>query len=173
MKGNISKSFLRNRNIRIVTILVVTFILLMIIISVCRGCSNDIERGGTYRPTLPEIQLNGDDGHTSTQSVSGIKLKATTGFVFNAKTRFQNVDIPNLSDNEYAFTFAIYLSDGTEVVRSDYVLPGETVNVVETKSELKPGIYSGALLVYRCFTKSEPHTAISQCEFPIEIKVIE
>lgn len=61
-------------------------------------------------------------------------------------------------------------NDGTEVFKSDYVYPGETLTSIKLGTELKSGTYKNAIMLYRCYTTDTSHIAVSQCEFPIEIK---
>lgn len=172
MKGNISKNLdrdtqtCRKRSV-VISIIIVLLILLFVTIFIV---SNNSPNDGSYRPTLPDINLNADDGYTQDQAQRGIKLMAVTGLTFKEGSLEQSVDIPNVSSNEYAFIISIYLADGTEVFKSDYVYPGDTLTSIKLTTELKSGTYKNAVMLYRCYTTDTSHIAVSQCEFPIEIK---
>lgn len=171
MKGNISKTCDRRNVCRRNAIIIVIMLLLLfaVTIPIVLLCNHG---GNSYRPDLPDIKLNGDDGYSPNQTQQGIKLKGATGLVFEAGSLEQTVDIPNVSENEYAFVLSLYLADGTQIFKSDYIYPGDVLNAIKLNQTLRSGIYKNALMVYSCYTVDASHIAVSQCEFPIEIKCI-
>ena len=169
MKGNITKTRdRRSARRRNATILVIILLLLFTVtLSIVLLCGNG---DNSYRPDLPEIRLNGDDGFSPNQTQKGIMLRGATGLVFEEGSLEQTVDIPNVQENEYAFVLSIYLADGTQLFKSYYVYRGDVLKKIKLNQTLRSGIYKNALMVYSCYTVDASHIAVSQCEFPIEIK---
>jgi len=171
MKGNITKSFCQSSKSRVVIIAVaIVFIILAIAAVFLLKGNNDA--GGGYRPTLPEIQLNGDDGFVENTAQQGIELPATNGLVFDGGTTTQSVNFYNPEKNQCVVTVALYLADGTLLYESDYLRPSDIVQTIEISRELKVGLYKGALMVYNCYSMTEPYVPVSRCEFPIEIRCV-
>lgn len=65
----------------------------------------------------------------------------------------QAVKLYNPSGNVCLFLVTMYLPDGKEIYRSGILKPGEDLNSIRLMSELEPGIYKDALLVYSCFSQ--------------------
>ena len=173
MKGNIKENFCQSfkKRLPIVAVVIVAIALVLLLVFALKGCNDDGNTGG-YRPTLPEIQLNGDDGYIENAPQQGIELPATTGLVFNGGSKTQSVDFYNPSKNQCVVTVSLYLADGTLLYESDYLRPSDVVQTIEISRELKTGLYKGALMVYNCYSMTEPYVPISRCEFPIEIRCV-
>lgn len=169
MKRIITKDNSANRRLTTAIIIAAFIIAVSLVFAVVYNLSHQDEGSGAFHPGLPTISFNDGNGYSQRGETGGILLKATTGFSFVSGTKVQEIDIPNDRANDCAFTLSIYLADGTEVFCSDYLYPGESLRRIQLSKELDPGIYKNALLIYQCYTISEPHCAISQCEFRVEI----
>ena len=109
-----------------------------------------------------------NDGYVS-PSDSGVQIEAASGFIMNAGVTAQSVKFNNSRSNDCAFIVTLYLADGTEIYKSDYLYPGDSINEIELKRTLKAGLYKDALMVYQLYS-IESHKPINRCEFPIEIQ---
>lgn len=119
--------------------------------------------------TEPEVVVNGDIGYESPEN-SNVKLKATNGLVFNADSDYQEVDFVNEND-DYGLKAVGILGNGVELFSSGLILPGETCCELNLAHSLEAGTYHNCILVYKIYSLNE-NNFITQCEFPIEIKVI-
>lgn len=123
------------------------------------------------RSTLPDVIINGDDdGYTGEDD--GVAINATNGIILKSGTKKQHISLDNPKQNDCEMTITIYLSDGTEVFKSDYLQPGESVGDADINVVLKSGKYRNAMILYRCFKADKNHTPITQTEIPVEIGCI-
>lgn len=127
-------------------------------------------RDGAIPIGEPEVYVNGDIGYEPVSDNNGMVLKAVTGIRLKADAIIQEFEIPNSSSNKYAISAFIILGDGTIIYESGFLYPGEIVEEIELYKSLDKGTYKNSILLYKFYTVDEPHTFISQCEFPIEIK---
>lgn len=152
-----------------ISIIAIALVVTVAIVIICKNG----ESPGSYRNGLPDVIINGnEDADYIGTSSSGVVIKATNGLELKSGTLSQTVDFENPNQNQCAITVSIYLSNGTCIYESGYIYPGETVSKIELSTELKSGIYANALMYYRCYSTDKSHTAISQCEIPIEIRCI-
>lgn len=121
-------------------------------------------------PDIPDISLSGDLGYEQA-TADEVTIQATTGFVFQAHSLQQSVDIQNPKKNKYGFVICLYLGDGTLLYKSTIVDPGERITSIELSKSLESGIYRNSVMVYRFYSTGD-NRPISQCEFPVEIKAI-
>ena len=119
------------------------------------------------------LTFGDDDGYEAAQSGASIELRATAGYVFYADREEQDVDFINFAENPCALVGAVYLGDGTEVLRTGMLFPGDAVTKMKLSTELKPGVYRNALMVYEIYAISGEGAMQNRCEFPIEITYIE
>ena len=171
MKGNKQTDFLNcvKRHWYIVAAVIV-FIALLIYLMSQTGCCHSEDKPVANGDILPTIRFNGDNGYIPTPENKGMKLDVVSGYVFKPDVTDQDIGFTNYNSNKYAIKAFLYLADGTGIYESKYMLPGETIGAISLSKPLKAGIYKNALLVYRFYTTDDAHTAISQCEFPIEIQ---
>lgn len=59
--------------------------------------------------------------------------------------------VSNPTQNTCYFIVSIILPDGSEVYRSSYLAPGQSLGDVELSKPLTPGTYEGAVARYSCF----------------------
>jgi|LSQX01.3.fsa_nt_gb hypothetical protein len=59
--------------------------------------------------------------------------------------------VSNSEQNSCYFVVSIILPDGSEVYRSSYLAPGQSLGDVELSKPLAPGTYEGAVARYSCF----------------------
>ena len=116
----------------------------------------------------PEIVVNGDVGYTE-NSNRGVLLKATNGLTFKANESRQEVLFPNDDANAYAIKAVVVMGDGSELLSSELIYPGEVCKEVNLTHPLKTGVYKNSILVYKIYNEGN---FVTQCEFPIEIKVV-
>ena len=180
MKGNISnwiKSEEKRPQRRIILLVFVVVVIIVVLLLSLRQCSLHTQTTEDITSTdsvLPTIRFNGNDGYNSGGSKSGsngMKLQAVSGLVLKQGELEQNVKFANYKDNKFAFRLSMYLSDGTLLYESDYVNPGSELRHIKMSKGLNAGLYSNALLVYRVYSTDDAHTEITQCEFPMEIRV--
>jgi len=168
MKGNISKFIFRGSKTKVVIVICIALILIVALILALKfGNGND---GKYQKPSLPDIQFNGDGGFTAAQQDNNVVIPATTGIVVKSNTTRQKLNILNPSGNKYVFVVDIYLNDGTKLYTSDYIYPAETITSAEFTQKLNEGLYRNALMVYTCCTLDDQHTPLTRYEFPIEIR---
>lgn len=167
MKGNITKGSLTNSKRRwfwYIGIIAVTIIVVLLMLNRCDSTTTKSGNGDI----MPTIQFNNNDGYVSPND-SGVQIEATSGFVMDAGVTTQSVKFNNSKSNNCAFIVILYLADGTEIYKSDYLYPGESIDEIELKQTLKVGLYKNALMVYQLYS-TESHKPINRCEFPIEIQ---
>lgn len=167
MKGNITKRFSSNskgRRFWCIAAIVVSIIVVVLMLNRC-GSTPTSSGDGDIMPT---IQFNSNDGYVS-PSDSGVQIEAASGFIMDAGVTAQSVKFNNSKSNDCAFIVTLYLADGTEIYKSDYLYPGDSINEIELKRTLKAGLYKDALMVYQLYS-IESHKPINRCEFPIEIQ---
>lgn len=182
MKGNITNWLKekdkrpQRRRILCVLVAIIAIVILLLLLRQC-GCSDD--GGNTSQAitptgaanTLPTLGFGDNDGREELGGNStGMKFTATSGFVFAANQIDQNARFVNHEDNPYPFKVMLYLADGTAVYESGYIHPGDSIEKIRLSQKLSVGVYKKALMVYRVYS-SDLQNAISQYEFPIEIKV--
>ena len=66
----------------------------------------------------------------------------------------------------------IYLGDGTLLFESDFLSPGHVISEAKFRAVPKRGTYENSLIVYKFYSSDKKHVYASQCETPVEIKVI-
>lgn len=123
-------------------------------------------------PPIPEITFDGDMGYSSGQNAKDVVVHATTGFIFNADSLNQTVDIDNPEQNNCDFIVSIYLGDGTLIYESEYIHPGDCITEIQVTQALRSGVYRNSVIAYNFCSADDSHTILSQCEFPIEIRCI-
>lgn len=121
-------------------------------------------------PDTPDISLSGDLGYVQA-TADEVTIQAITGFVFQAHSLQQSVDIQNPKKNKYGFVVCLYLEDGTLLYKSTIIDPGERIASIELSKSLEGGIYRNSAIVYRFYSIGD-NRPISQCEFPVNIKSI-
>ncbi len=63
--------------------------------------------------------------------------------------------VSNSAQNSCYFVVSILLPDGSEVYRSSYLAPGQSLGDVELSKPLTPGTYEGAVARYSCFALAD------------------
>lgn len=180
MKGNIT-NWLKDKDKRpqrrmvlCVLIAIVVTVILCLLLRQCHCSSgNNAQQATTTEATntLPALEFGENNGHEGFGGdTTGMKLSATSGFVFVADQIDQNAKFANAADNPYPFKVTLYLSDGTVIYESGYVHPDDCISKIRLNQKLSAGVYKKALMVYRIYSP-DLQKAISQYEFPIEIKV--
>lgn len=179
MKGNISNLILSNGTrkhslLRILALVFAVAIIIVAIVFMLRGCVSDNEASGSYRAPLPEkIFEDTDNGFISGDIGNGISIPATTGIVLVGGEYTQSLVLRNPEANDCVFVISLYLSDGTLLFKSEPLRPSDSIAEIVLNSTLSVGTYQNAVFIYDCYTNDSYMNAISRCEFPIEIKVIE
>ena len=120
----------------------------------------------------PEIKFTDDLGYVPPASQKKVKIEAKTGIYLESGYNLQALDFMNLSENNYDMKVMIYLGDGTLLYESGYIQPGEEIDNAEFRIVPERGTYSNALIVYKFYSPDSKHVYASQCETPVEIKVI-
>lgn len=184
MKGNISnwfKSEEKRPQRRVISWVLVVVLIIVILLLLLRQCSfamqetsETSDEASAHDSILPTIYFNGNDGYSNGGKDSksdGMKLQAVSGLVFEHGKETHGVTFSNAKDNLFAFKLSLYLADGTLLFESGYINPGCKIDHIELTKSLKVGLYSKALMVYRVYSTDDTRSEISQCEFPIEIRV--
>lgn len=180
MKGNIT-NWLKDKDKRpqrrMVLCVLIAIVAIIILCLLLRQC--DCSSGGNASQatttesanTLPALEFGDSNGREGFGGdATGMKLTATSGFIFVANQIDQDAKFANSADNPYPFKVTLYLSDGTIVYESGYVYPDDCISKIRLNQRLSTGVYKKALMVYRIYSP-DLQKAISQYEFPIEIKV--
>ena len=116
----------------------------------------------------PGVSLIGNTGYQPYDAMSNVKLQGTSGITIrNKKIEFE---FKNDKTNVYNMVVVILLGDGKEVYHSYSLLPGTSDFNPVTGLELAPGIYKNSVIVYKIYDKVGHF--VTQCEFPVEISVI-
>lgn len=175
LTGSMPMSDKRNklRVLLCVLIAVIIMVVLLLLLRQC-NCSSDTDTTQTTTAesanTLPALEFGDSNGREGFGGdATGMKLTATSGFVFVANQIDQDAKFVNSADNPYPFKVTLYLSDGTIVYESGYVYPDDCISKIRLNQRLSTGVYKKALMVYRIYSP-DLQKAISQYEFPIEIK---
>lgn len=155
----------------------------MILMLLLRGCEidwisntlNPEESPGetSAQSALPPLQFGDNNGYIPAQRSGNIEISAVAGLIFKAGEKEQQVEFKNYRENPCVFRVAVYLNDGTEVLRTGDILPGETVTSVTLETELQAGVYQNALMVYEIYAINGDGAMQNRCELPIEIKCYE
>lgn len=85
-------------------------------------------------------------------SKNQITIPAVNGFNFTSNSLTQTVDLYNPESNNCYFVISLLLSDSTELFKSDYLKPGETLDTITLNQTLQRGLYKNCRLVYSCYT---------------------
>ena len=80
-----------------------------------------------------------------------ITIPAVNGFNFTSDSLKQTVDLYNPETNNCYFVISLQLSDSTELFKSDYLKPGETLDTITLNQTLQRGLYNNCKLIYNCF----------------------
>lgn len=167
MKEYITNVFKSLRDKGVFMWIVVIFLIIIIGIGFSK-CGSDTAPKKDIE--LPNVVVNGDDdGHTN-DSVKSVDINATTGLVFDAGTKLQNIPITNPENNKCAMVCSIYLADGDAIFSSKKLEPGEEIGQVTINTILRKGLYKDASIVYSCF--DENGRILTQCSFGLELRVI-
>lgn len=188
---NFRKNYDRTERMILSAMVLASIILGMLLMLLLRSCSIDgviqtLNLGESYGSasggastdtavsnTVPPLKFGDDNGYKPMQTPDSIEISAVAGFIFKAGAKEQQVEFINYHENPCVFRVAVYLNDGTEILRTGDILPGETVTSVPLEVELQAGIYQNALMVYEIYAINGDGTMQNRCEFPIEIKCYE
>lgn len=178
MKGNITKlifgmSERKYSLFRHIVVVLAIAIAVCAVVMLVRGCTGGDSSDGSFRAPLPDMNFSDDDGYTPVGIAKGISIPATTGIVLSSNTLTQDISIGNPCVNNCIFVVYLYLSDGTLLFKSEPLRPSDMLSTIRLNKVLSAGVYKNAVFVYECYTNDSTMTAISRCEFPVEIKVIE
>lgn len=120
----------------------------------------------------PDIKFTDDLGYEQPEEQKKVKIEARTGIYLKYGKLLQSVDFINLSENKYDMKILIYLGDGTLLYESDYLSPGNSISEAMFRLVPERGAYTNSLIVYKFYSLDEKHRYASQCETPVEIKVV-
>ena len=120
----------------------------------------------------PDIKFTDDLGYEPPEEQKKVKIEAKTGIYLKYGELLQSVDFINLSENKYDMKILIYLGDGTLLFESDFLSPGHVISEAKFRAVPKRGTYTNSLIVYKFYSSDKKHVYVSQCETPVEIKVI-
>ena len=120
----------------------------------------------------PDIKFTDDLGYEPPEEQKKVKIEAKTGIYLKYGKLLQSVDFINLSENKYDMKILIYLGDGTLLYESDFLSPGHVISEAKFRAVPKRGTYTNSLIVYKFYSSDKKHVYVSQCETPVEIKVI-
>lgn len=120
----------------------------------------------------PDIKFTDDLGYEPPEEQKKVKIEARTGIYLKYGKLLQSVDFINLSENKYDMKILIYLGDGTLLYESDFLSPGHVISEAKFRAVPKRGTYTNSLIVYKFYSSDKKHVYVSQCETPVEIKVI-
>lgn len=85
-------------------------------------------------------------------SKNQITIPAVNGFNFTSNSLTQTVDLYNPESNNCYFVISLQLSDTTEIWRSNYIEPGQTIDTITLNQTLQRGLYKNCKLIYNCYT---------------------
>ena len=148
--------------------IIIAFIVLFICSMWLCITTNNSERYATE----PDVKFTGDLGYMPPIEQKKVKIEARTGIYLEAGYNLQALEMMNLSENNYDMKISIYLGDGTLLYESGYLSPGQEIDNAEFRMVPERGTYSNSLIVYRFYSSDSKHVYTSQCETPVEIKVI-
>lgn len=114
-----------------------------------------------------------EEVHEQEEFAATIEISAVSDLVFIAGEREQQVDFVNYAENDFAICAVVYMSDGTELLRTGLILPGETATEAVLSAILGPGVYPNATIVYEIYELDGDGTVQSCFAFPVEITSIE
>ena len=83
--------------------------------------------------------------------IETVEISAVSDLVFIAGEREQQVDFVNYAENDFAICAVVYMSDGTELLRTGLILPGEAATEAVLSAILGPGVYPNATIVYEIY----------------------
>jgi len=106
---------------------------------------------------LPESTSAPDTAKSSAPANGSIAIPGYDTIRMKAGSQEQTVRLYNPADNSCYFLISIALPDGKEICRTDLIAPGDTVTQIRLFSELAPGTYKEATLIYSCFSKDDLH----------------
>lgn len=156
---------MRNRKLICITI-VLALILLIGIATVVISDRSETQQENNFM--FPEITGNGSDGFMAHTKASA-SIPAVTGIELESGQLAQKVEFSNPEENPCVFVISLYLGDGNLVFTTDPIYPGQTANDVNLTIKLDSGVYSGAILVYDCYSADGEMTPLTRCEFIVEI----
>lgn len=82
-------------------------------------------------------------------AVPGFERLTAEGGTLHAAT------VGNPAENTCFFVVAVLLPDGTEVYRSSYLSPGQSLGDVKLSQDVAAGTYEGAVARYSCFSTDD------------------
>jgi len=86
-----------------------------------------------------------------------IKLPIVSGLNMKAGQLQQTVDFYNPNENCY-FVITLYLSNGTQIYKSDMLAPSEHITEITLLQPLQRGIYSKCKMIFDCYAMDKTTT---------------
>ena len=112
--------------------------------------------------TLPPTEMENIDNSIAIPGYEGLTLKADT--------KRQEISLKNPAQNNCYFVITLYLEDGTELWKSDYIKAGDVSKPINLNRKLSAGNYS-AKLKYDCFALNKEKTPLNGAEIKLTLRV--
>lgn len=114
-------------------------------------------------PTVEEEIVKNEDS---------IAIPGYEGLILKANSKKQEISLKNPAENTCYFVITLYLEDGTELWRSEWIKAGEVSKPIRLKRELEPGNYP-ALLKYDCYRMDKDKTPLNGAQMKLTLRVKE
>ena len=103
-------------------------------------------------------------------SNNSIAIPGYEGSTLKANSKKQDLSLKNPAENNCYFIITLYLEDGTELWKSDYIKAGDISKPIKLNQELSAGNYS-AKLKYECFALNKEKTPLNGAEINLTLRV--
>jgi len=105
-----------------------------------------------------------------TTNENSIAIPGYEGLTLKADTKKQEISLKNPAENNCYFVITLYLEDGTELWKSDYIKSGDISKPIKLNRKLSAGNYS-AKLKYDCFALNKEKTPLNGAEIKLTLRV--
>lgn len=106
----------------------------------------------------------------ATPDKNSIAIPGYEGLTLKADTKRQEISLKNPAENNCCFIITLYLEDGEELWRSDYIKAGDVSKPINLNRKLSAGSYS-AKLKYDCFALNKEKTPLNGAEIKLTLRV--
>lgn len=162
----------RNKKVIIVLVCLVVVLIAVIGVLLWQKSKPDSDKGNTDSvQTTTQSTQSDSGGLVVPERPEMLDITAYETIKLKADTLEQSLRLENPLDNNCWLVITLSLEDGTELWRSEELIPGQVVRSITLNKTLSAGEYPNAVLAYKHWTYDDKKEPLNGAETLVKLEV--